>query len=75
MKISQDPIKSVYQSFNQFWSHVAAAYEKGKYASWSERRKKDIIAEFKLLRKQQRNCMHASSNVKTYVQAVLQMMT
>lgn len=37
MEISQDPIKSVYQSSDKFWSHVAKAYNNGKGTTWSER--------------------------------------
>ena len=51
MEISQDPIKCVYQSFDQFWSCVASAYENGKDASWSERTKKSIHCRIQTIEK------------------------
>ncbi|KAF3554998.1 hypothetical protein F2Q69_00014905 [Brassica cretica] len=58
MKISQDPIKCVYQSFDQFWSRVAAAYENGKDASWSERTKKSIHCRIQTTEKETKK-LHA----------------
>lgn len=74
MEISQDPITGVYQTSDQFWSRVADAYEAGKMQVGTNLQRNLFSVEFKLLKRQQTNCMHASSNVKADVQVVLQMM-
>ncbi|KAL0668696.1 hypothetical protein Bca4012_031400 [Brassica carinata] len=67
MKISQDPIKCVYQSFDQFWSRVAAAYENGKDASWSKRTKKSIHCRIQTTEKETQKlhaCIKQCENIR-----------
>lgn len=49
MQISQDPVKGVYQSSNQFWSRVAQAYNDGKDANWSERSASSLTTRMQLI--------------------------
>ena len=59
MKISQDPIKGVYQSFDQLWSRVTAAYQNEKDGSWSEHTKKFIHCRIQTIEKVTKK-LHAS---------------
>ena len=58
MKISQDPIKGVYQSTDQFWSCVEEAYHNGKIATWTDRSKRSIPAWVQTIEKAARK-LHA----------------
>lgn len=51
MDISQDPIKGVYQSSDQFWSRVMQAYENGKDTSWAERTKRSMQTQVQTIEK------------------------
>ena len=58
IEISQDPIKGVYQSADQFWSRVEEAYHNGKIETWSDRSKRSIQARVQTIEKAARK-LHA----------------
>ena len=58
MEISQELIKGVYQSADQFWSCVEEACHNRKIATWTDRSKRSIQARVQTIEKAARK-LHA----------------
>ncbi|XP_019262505.1 PREDICTED: glutathione S-transferase T3-like [Nicotiana attenuata] len=51
LDVSQDPVTGIYQSKDNFWNRVVAAYNRGKEENWVERNQRSVQCRLQTIEK------------------------